>query len=178
MSHSYESNLMFTVSSPIIKKCENLRSSYNFQSSEGEYGLNEKDLILLRQAQLLVLLTLSGSRMLRCTRQTISFTVISIGTLSGIEQVTVSAAGEPSNKAFLCASSAYKATPSCTQIQFPTAQSKDPSQCSFQSTLLAASYFLQSVFCLYLSCPFPQYQLIPDTHKFPYFLQDYTGIKR
>lgn len=41
-----------------------------------------------------LLLTLRGSRMLRCTRLTISFTMMSMGTPSGMAQVTVSAAAE------------------------------------------------------------------------------------
>lgn len=45
-----------------------------------------------------MLLTLSGSRMLRCTRQTINFTVISIGTPSGIVQETFSPAVDQTDR--------------------------------------------------------------------------------
>lgn len=90
------SNVMFAAPSPSLRNV-----SLWFPAiwrrprarQEGSYGTSAVGVALL--------LTLSGSRMLRCTRQTISFTVMSMGTLSGIEQVTVSAAGEPTDKAFM-----------------------------------------------------------------------------
>lgn len=52
----------------------------------------------MSQVQILTLLTLSGSRMLRCTRQTISFTVMSIGTPSGTAQITLSPAAHQTDR--------------------------------------------------------------------------------
>lgn len=131
-------------------------------------------ILLLRQARFPVLLTLSGSRMLRCTRHTISFTVMSMGTLSGIEQVTVSAAGEHQRGIPMCklrTQSTLRQLQPAPKSQFPTTLREDPSQCySSQLCQQLLTSFSLSFVCT-LACLFPNINLFQTNTNFHTFYQ-------
>lgn len=98
-------------------------------------------------------LTLSGSRMLRCTRQTINFTVMSMGTPSGMLQLTFSPALDETDrqKAVLHASLGSRTNEATTpsilcKISITSFRTKDSIvNSNLTNSIARFLYFLQSV---------------------------------